>query len=93
MRVVTGNKYPKNRWIVVDDDDNVIFDPVYGVDSRMFNKSYGATSLKMCNTYVNMPEHRDELQKQYGAAIYEEPDMEEAGRTLTEFMKKKNNDE
>jgi len=92
MRVVTGNKYPKNRWIVVDDNDNVVFDPVYGIDSRM-SLSYGATSLKLCNVYVNTPEHRDELQKQYGAAIYEEPDMEEAGKTLTEFMKEKNNDQ
>jgi hypothetical protein len=80
MRVVTGNKYPNNRWIVVDDNDNVIFDPVYGLDSRM-SKAYGAKSLKLCNVYVNTPEHRDELQKQYGAAIYEEPDMEEAGKT------------
>lgn len=60
MRVVTGNKYPRDRWIVVDDNDNVIFDP-----GRM-SWDAGQKSIKLCNVYVNMPEHREELQDVYG---------------------------
>jgi hypothetical protein len=58
MRVVTGNKYPSDRWIVVDDNDGVVFDPVYAAGNH-------SLTLKVCNTYVNMPEHRDELHKHY----------------------------
>ena len=71
MRVVTGEPYPKNRWVVIDDKGDVIFDPVYGIDSRM-SLSHGATSLRACNIYVNMPERRDELQKQFGPILYDE---------------------
>lgn len=59
MRVVTGNKYPSDRWIVVDDNDNVIFDPAYAAGDVPM-------TLKACNIYVNMPEHRDKLQEVYG---------------------------
>jgi hypothetical protein len=59
MRVVTGNKYPNDRWIVVDDDDKVIFDPAYSAGDH-------SMTLKVCNIYVNMPEHRDELHEKFG---------------------------
>jgi len=62
MRVVTGNKYPSDRWIVVDEDDEVIFDPAYVAGNH-------SESLKACNVYVNMPEKRDALREHYGRRI------------------------
>jgi hypothetical protein len=59
MRVVTGNKYPSDRWIVVDDNDKVIFDPAYAAGGHY-------TTLKACNLYVSDPESRPELHEHYG---------------------------
>jgi len=58
MRVVTGNKYPDNRWIVVDDNDEVIFDPAYEISI--------SKTLKLCTVYVGSPEHRGELHEKFG---------------------------
>lgn len=59
MRIVTGNKYPDNRWIVVDDNDEVIFDPAYS-EGDIF------VTLMACTEYVNKPESRPELHEHYG---------------------------
>jgi len=59
MHIVTGNKYPNNRWIVVDDNDEVVFDPAYAAGNH-------SETLKACNIYVNMPEKRDALREHYG---------------------------
>jgi hypothetical protein len=58
MRIVTGTPYPNNRWIVIDDNDEVIFDPAYETNI--------GTTLKACTAYVNKPESRPELHQYYG---------------------------
>jgi len=58
MRVVTGDKYPHDRWIVVDNNDEVIFDPVYAAGNH-------AATLRACNVYVSMPEKREALREHY----------------------------
>ena len=59
MRVVTGNKYPDDRWIVIGDNDEVIFDPAYSAGNVPM-------TLNACTAYVNKPESRPELHKYFG---------------------------
>ena len=65
MHIVTGNKYPDNRWIIVDDNDEVIFDPRYEANRGMRLNAF-AKSLHACTEYVNKPELRPELHEYYG---------------------------
>ena len=59
LATVTGGKYPSDRWIVVDDNDEVVFDPAYCAGD------VGET-LKACSLYVRNPESREELRNHYG---------------------------
>lgn len=57
MKVVTGDEYPNDRWVVIDNDGNVLFDPVLAFEDT--------DNIKVCNVWANKPKYRNALERKF----------------------------